>query len=44
LTPGMPAKAYEDLMDLMDDLDLDRLTDSRLADGQEPLQLRLAPL
>lgn len=32
MTPGIPAKAYEDLMDQVDDLDLDRLTDSRMAD------------
>jgi antitoxin StbD len=40
----VPAKAYEELMDLVDDLELDRLTDSRLADGQEPLRVSLAAL
>ncbi len=40
----VPANAYEELMDLVDDLELDRLTDSRLADGQEPLRVSLAAL
>jgi hypothetical protein len=31
----VPAKAYEELMDLADDLELGRLADVRLADGQE---------
>ena len=35
----VPAKAYEQLMDLVEDLELDRLTDSRLADGQEPVRV-----
>ena len=37
----VPAKAYEQLMDLVEDLELDRLTDSRLADGQEPVRVSL---
>ena len=35
------AKAFEKLMDLVDDLELGRLTDARLADGQEPLRVSL---
>ncbi len=31
----VPARAYEELMDLVDDLELGRLADARLADGQE---------
>lgn len=38
--PGKP-NAYEESMDLLDDLELDRLTDSRLAEGQEPLRVSL---
>jgi hypothetical protein len=30
--------------DLVDDLELNRLTDSRLADGQDPLRVSLAAL
>mgnify|MGYP002633525816 FL=1 len=40
----VPAKAYEQLMDLVEDLELDRLTDSRLADGQEPVRVSLNAL
>ena len=40
----VPAKAYEELMDLVEDLELDRLTDSRLADGQEPVRVSLNAL
>ena len=40
----VPAKAYEQLMDLVEDLELDRLTDSRLADGQEPVRVSLDAL
>ena len=40
----VPAKAYEELMDLVDDLELDRLSDSRVADGQEPLRVSIAAL
>ena len=38
------AKAFEKLMDLVDDLELNRLADSRLADGQDPLRVSLAAL
>jgi antitoxin StbD len=31
-------------MDLVDDLELGRLTDSRLADGQEPVRVSLDAL
>ena len=31
-------------MDLVEDLELDRLTDSRLADGQEPVRVSLNAL
>ena len=37
----VPAKAYEELMDLVDDLELGRLADARLADGQEPVRVSL---
>ena len=37
----VPAKAYEQLMDLIDDLELGRLADARLADGQQPLRVSL---
>ena len=35
----VPAKAYEELMDLGKDLELGRLADARLADGQKPLRV-----
>jgi antitoxin StbD len=31
----LPARAYEELLDLVDDLELGRLADARLADGQK---------
>ena len=37
----VPAKAYEELMDLVDDRELGRLADARLADGQEPVRVSL---
>ena len=40
----VPAKAYEDLMDLVEDLELGRIADTRLADGQEPLRVNLDAL
>ena len=40
----VPAKAYEQLMDLVEDLELNLLTDSRLADGQEPVRVSLDAL
>jgi antitoxin StbD len=40
----VPAKAYEELMDLVEDLQLGQLADVRLADGQEPLRISLAAL
>ena len=40
----VPARAYEELMDLVEDLELGRIADARLADGQEPLQLSLDAL
>lgn len=40
----VPAKAYEQLMDLLDDLELNRLADLRLADGQAPVRLSLDEL
>jgi antitoxin StbD len=38
----VPARAYEELMDLVDDLELGRIADARLTDGQVPVagQLR----
>ena len=40
----VPAKAYEQLMDLLDDLEFNRLADQRLAGGQEPVRLSLDEL
>jgi len=40
----VPAKAYEELMDLVEDLQLGQLADVRVADGQEPLRISLAAL
>ena len=40
----VPAKAYEQLMDRLDDLELNRLADLRLADGQAPVRLSLDEL
>ena len=39
----VPAKAYEEL-DLVEDLELNRLTDARLTDGQEPVRISLDAL
>jgi len=38
------ARAYEVLMDLVEDLELGRIADARLADVQEPLQVSLDAL
>jgi antitoxin StbD len=35
----VPARAYEDLMALVGDLELGRIADARLADGQESLRV-----
>ena len=40
----LPAKVYEARMDLVDDLELNRLSDSRLADGQDHLRVSLTAL
>ena len=40
----MPARAYEERMDLVDDLELGRIADARLADGQKPLRVSLDAL
>jgi antitoxin StbD len=40
----VPAKVYEQLMDLVDDLELNRLADARLADGQQPVRVSLDEL
>lgn len=40
----VPAKAYEELIDLVEDLELTRIADARLADGQEPVQVSLDAL
>jgi len=40
----VPARAYEELMDLVDDLELGRIADVRLTDGQEPVRLSLDAL
>ena len=40
----VPARAYEELMDLVEDLQLGRIADARLADGQEPVRVNLDEL
>lgn len=40
----VPAKAYEDLMDLIEDLELNRIADTRLADGQDPVLVTMDEL
>lgn len=40
----VPAKTYEERMDLVEDLELGRMADARLADGQEPLRVGLDSL
>lgn len=37
----VPAKAYEQLMDLVEDLELNQIADVRLADTQHPVQVTL---
>ncbi|WP_255144487.1 type II toxin-antitoxin system Phd/YefM family antitoxin [Synechococcus sp. EJ6-Ellesmere] len=39
----VPARAYEELMDLVEDLELGPIADARLADGQEPVRSALMP-
>jgi hypothetical protein len=41
---GTAARAYEELMDLVEDLELGRIADARLEDGQEPLRVSLDTL
>lgn len=40
----MPAKSYEELMDLVEDVELKCLADARLADGHVPVRVSLAAL
>ena len=40
----VPARAYEELMDLVEDLELGRLADARVADGQELVRVNLEEL
>lgn len=40
----VPAKAYEDLMDLVEDLQLNRIADTRLADGQDQVRVTMDEL
>jgi antitoxin StbD len=40
----VPARAYEELMELVEDLELGRIADARLADGQEPVLVNLNEL
>jgi antitoxin StbD len=40
----VPARAYEELMDLVEDLELNRIADSRLADGQQPVRVSIDEL
>ncbi len=35
----VPAKAYEQLMDLVEDLELNQIAEERLADAQHPVQV-----
>ena len=36
--------AYEELIDLVEDVELNRLADARLADGQDPVRVSLDAL
>ena len=40
----VPAKAYEERMDLVEDLELNRIADMRLADGQGPVRVTMDEL
>jgi antitoxin StbD len=40
----VPARASEELTDLVEELELGPIADARLADGQEPLRVRLDAL
>ena len=40
----VPAKAYEELMDLLEDLELNRIADARLGDGHEPVPVGIHEL
>jgi antitoxin StbD len=40
----VPARAYEELMDLVEDLELGRIADARLGDGQEPVRVNMDEL
>jgi len=40
----VPARAYEELMDLVEDLELGRIADARLGDGQEPVRINVDEL
>ena len=41
---GVPARACEDLIDLVEDLELGGSADARLTDGQEPVRVSLDAL
>jgi antitoxin StbD len=41
---GLPARAYEERMDLVADLEWSRIADARLTDGQEPVRVSLDAL
>ncbi len=41
---GVPARAYEERMDLVDDLEWSRIADARLTDRQEPVRVSLDAL
>jgi antitoxin StbD len=40
----VPAKAYEDLMDLVEDLELNHIAETRLANGQDPVRVTMDEL
>ena len=40
----VPAKAYEAMLDKLEDLELNALADTRLADGQAPIKVSLDEL
>ena len=40
----IPAKAYEALIDKLEDLELNALADARLSDGQNPIKVSLDEL
>jgi antitoxin StbD len=40
----VPANDYQELIDLVEDLEINRIADSRLADGQQPVRVSIDEL